>query len=253
MPTLNTARGALYVADYRRPVTGAAPMLMLHGAGGSHLDIPPALRRAAALQPLAPDLNGHGRSPGDGHIRLEDHAADMLALLDALKQPAAFVLGHSMGGAVALLMALAAPERIAGLVIIGSAPRLPVSPRIIQGFQEDPSAAIAMIAAWMWPKGTPDAALAQTREHMASIRPQVTISDFLACNAYDISQQAGALTMPCLIVHGTHDRMVPIAEARSLAQTMPNAALAEYPEGGHMIHFEQAEAVRDAVIAWRGA
>jgi pimeloyl-ACP methyl ester carboxylesterase len=253
MPTLNTARGPLYVADYRRPNTGSAPMLMLHGAGGSHLDIPPMLRRAATLQPLAPDLNGHGRSPGNGHTRLEDHAADMLAVLDALELPTAFVLGHSMGGAVALMMALAVPQRVAGLVLIGSGSRLPVSPRIIQAFQENPTAAIAMITAWMWPKDTPDARLAQTREHMAAVRPQVIINDFLACDACDVSQQIGDLMTRCLILHGTLDRMMPIAGARDMARAMPRAALQEFPDGGHMIHFEQEEAVCAAVTAWRSA
>jgi len=79
MPLIQTPRGTLWVADHR--LTDTPPILLIHGAGGTHLDWGMPIRK---LSNLAPDLNGHGRSLGEGHLSLNDHADDLIALLDAL-------------------------------------------------------------------------------------------------------------------------------------------------------------------------
>ena len=66
MPTAITPQGALYYAGHVPTTVSYPPLVLVHGAGGSHLDWPPDLRRLAGMRVIALDLPGHGRSPGPG-------------------------------------------------------------------------------------------------------------------------------------------------------------------------------------------
>jgi pimeloyl-ACP methyl ester carboxylesterase len=94
------------------------PLLLLHGWPEFWLTWEPVMTRLADRFTLfAPDLRGFGDSdkPDDGPFGPEQHAADMLALLDALDLPQVGIVGHDVGGAVMQPLARSAPERIAGL------------------------------------------------------------------------------------------------------------------------------------------
>ena len=67
------------------------------------------IRQSCGVTPqgsIAPDLNGHGKTPGEGRTTIKDYADDMLALLDALEIEQCIAVGHSMGGAIAQTLAL---------------------------------------------------------------------------------------------------------------------------------------------------
>lgn len=111
------------------------PVLLLHGYTDTSRSFAPLLDRLAALRPdlrlIAPDQRGHGDSslPGDAAcpgapercFAVSDFAADALALLDALGIGRAHLVGHSMGSVIAQEIALAHPERVERLVLLGSA------------------------------------------------------------------------------------------------------------------------------------
>ena len=102
-------------------------MLFLHGfANDSHVwdEIAPVL--APHYRVLAHDHRGHGDSAWDleGRYDSQTMASDAEALLDALGIERVVLVGHSMGGRVAMLMASDVPEKIAGLVVVDSAPEL---------------------------------------------------------------------------------------------------------------------------------
>jgi 3-oxoadipate enol-lactonase len=102
---------------------GGRPFLLLHGFTGAKEDFTEWLDPLAArgLHAVAPDLRGHGRSakPGsDDAYSFAILAEDALALADALGWPRFALLGHSMGGMVAEVVATSAPERLTGLVLM---------------------------------------------------------------------------------------------------------------------------------------
>src|SRR5262249_60897529 len=80
---------------------------------------------------MALDLPGHGRSGGSIPKRIDDAAAVVAGFLDALRLPRVVIGGHSMGGAIAQQLALSYPERVAGLILIGTGARLRVLPRLL--------------------------------------------------------------------------------------------------------------------------
>lgn len=103
---------------------GRPPALVLHGLLGSARNWQTAGRDLAAhLHVLAPDARNHGRSPHAPEMSYEAMAGDLRALLDRLGLPRATLVGHSMGGKTAMLLACRQPERVARLVIVDIAPR----------------------------------------------------------------------------------------------------------------------------------
>jgi lipase len=97
------------------------PVLALHGVTGHGLRFRPLTERLTHLRWIAPDLRGHGRSPWVPPWRLEQHVADVLAVLDAQGVERAAVVGHSFGGAIAIHLARSAPERVERLVLVDPA------------------------------------------------------------------------------------------------------------------------------------
>jgi pimeloyl-ACP methyl ester carboxylesterase len=108
--------------EYEEHGAGQRPFVLVHGFTGSRDDFREQLPRLAERgRTLAPDLRGHGGSshPGGGAgYDLETLASDLAGFLDALGIEHCDLLGHSMGGMVALRLALAEPGRVASLVLM---------------------------------------------------------------------------------------------------------------------------------------
>src|SRR3989304_3693517 len=104
-------------------VGNGAPRLLLHGLGGSHDDWRLQMPAVAARhRVIVPDLRGFGASERREPFTIQQHARDMIALLAALSIERVHVVGLSMGGAVAIELALRAPARVASLVLVNTAP-----------------------------------------------------------------------------------------------------------------------------------
>jgi pimeloyl-ACP methyl ester carboxylesterase len=107
---------------FREYGTGA-PLLALHGLLGSSANwVSVARRLADRHRVLLPDLRNHGRSPHAPGMDYGELARDVLGLLDRLGLDRAALLGHSMGGKVAMTLALGARERVTRLVVVDIAP-----------------------------------------------------------------------------------------------------------------------------------
>ena len=100
-----------------------APVVMLHGLFGSASNWGRIQRRLAETRlVLAMDLRNHGASPHGAAVDYATMAADVIETLDAEGIGAAAVIGHSMGGKVAMQMALSMPERVSRMVVADIAP-----------------------------------------------------------------------------------------------------------------------------------
>ncbi len=245
MPVTN----GIYYAETGSTAPGA-PLLLIHGSGGSHLDWPGSLRRVAGRRVLTIDLPGHGRSTLPGRDLVADYAADVIGLLDALSIPAAVVAGHSLGGAVAQQMALSYPDRVAGLILVGTGARLRVHSTILDHIVPEPVETGAMIVQWEYAPGTSQAVLDKSQRQLLTTDPQVIRGDYSACNRFDIMADVGRIMAPALIIVGSEDRMTPVKYSEYLAKNLPNAKLVVIEKAGHMVALEQSEAVARAVQEW---
>ena len=103
---------------------GAPPLVVLHGLLGSSRNWQMTGRDLAAhFHVLAPDLRNHGASPHGEAMDYEAMAGDVVAWMDARGIARAHLMGHSMGGKVAMLLACRHPERVERLVVVDIAPK----------------------------------------------------------------------------------------------------------------------------------
>jgi pimeloyl-ACP methyl ester carboxylesterase len=245
MPQVETRRGNVYFADHRRD--DAAPMVLIHGAAGSRLDWPLPLRKLGAV---VPDLNGHGKSSGEGRETIGEYADDMAALLDGLDIESAFVCGQSMGGAIALMMALEHPERVRGLILIASGARLRVHPDILTQARRNPAAVADILFKWLWSGETDEAMREKGKAAFMAQKPEVIARDYLACDAYDVRDRLGNVRAPSLVLCGTADVMAPPKYSEALAAGIPDATLRLFDGAGHNLHLERPVEVAAAMSGW---
>jgi len=221
--------------------------VLIHGVGGHHLSWPPQIRRLHDQRVYAVDLPAHGRSDGIGRQRIEDYANDVLALLDELRISRAVLIGHSMGGAIALDAAIRWPKRVLGLGLIGTGARLPVDPAILRNAAQEANTPVAVrqIGERSFAAATPARLRELALERMAATRPSVLHGDLMACDAFDRMVDLRSVTSPTLIVCGVEDQMTPPKYSQYLHQQIAGSVLHIVQEAGHMVMLEQPDRVAE--------
>jgi pimeloyl-ACP methyl ester carboxylesterase len=217
------------------------PLVLIHGAGGSHLHWPPELRRMADEVVYSLDLPGHGRSGGDPEVSIEGYEHRLMIWMDQLDLESAVLVGHSMGGAIAMTIALEAPQRVQGLILVGSGARLRVHPQIL-ALTEDknlyPQAA-ALVTQWAFSEHASERMMELAQKRMAEVPASVVHADFVACDHFDIMERLGEITAPTLVLCGDQDQLTPMKYSKYLAETMPHARLVVIETAGHMVMLER--------------
>jgi len=226
------------------------PLLLIHGAGGTHMHWPAALRRLAGWNVYALDLPGHGKSTGPGRNSIAAYRDVVYSFCQTLGLERVVLAGHSMGGAIVQEFALHYPGRLAGIVLVGTGARLRVAPAILDGIRSDFAATARTIADWVHDKNTPEQLKRLYLQSVLENDPQVMYDDFYACDQFDRRADAARIATPALVVCGSNDVMPPPKFSESLAQSLPHARLALIPNTGHMVALEAPEEVATAVEAF---
>lgn len=226
MPTITVDHAEIY---YARHGTAGVPLVCLHGAGGSHAGWYNAVKLLHHVSAVALDLPAHGQSTGQGRDSVAAYAEVVTGVLDALdlpagSGPAAVFAGHSMGGAIALWLALHQPERVRALVLAGTGAKLRVHPDILQAAKEGR------------PVGS--AAVLGGQSYSSSVRPptaapEVVYGDWVACDAFNVMDRLGEIHVPTLVLVGANDMMTPPKYAGFLAHGIKGASLVTIEGAGH--------------------
>lgn len=196
---------------------------MLHGyqAGAAYWFPHPLPRLSAEHHVLAPDLPGFGRSGPMAEYSLAAYTQVLSRFLDKLNVERVNLLGHSMGGQVAIALAATHPERINKLVLVDSA-GLPL-PKPLWGMPLRMLADRSSLYFGLYP--TLMRLSARMRAGREGIRMLVQ---------EPITSSLRALTMPTLVVWGAQDRIVPLKYGRQLAKGIANSRLVVISGTGHL-------------------
>jgi pimeloyl-ACP methyl ester carboxylesterase len=244
----------------RAHVAGRPYALFLHGAGFDHTAWALQSRWLAfrGWNVLSPDLPGHGRSAGAPLTSIRAMADWSDRLLQSVGADSAVVIGHSMGALIALELARTAPARVARLLLIGAAGRMPVHPDLIDAARRNHHDAIDMMNLWghgqlaglggsrapgVWMVGAAERILERAA-------PGVLHADLSACNAFDGLSGNEAITAPALLVCGERDMMTPLRNARALASALPRAEMRILKGAGHMLLAERPNDLVAAMADW---
>lgn len=254
--------------DYERSGQGP-PLLMIMGMSGTALSwgepfLEP-LRRDFDV--IAYDHRGVGASSRlDGPLTIRQMAGDAAGLLAALELDSAHVLGISMGGMIAQELALAAPERIRTLALgctyCGGPGSALAAPAALAGLTEAMMSGDrerALRASWeinVSPAMAADEdAYARFTEIAMRRRVSVPVimAQMQACAAHDTQARLAQLRMPTLVVHGTVDELLPVANGRLIGSLIPGAQLEILDGVGHLFFWERPELAAELLRAHAAA
>jgi pimeloyl-ACP methyl ester carboxylesterase len=246
MPTA----GSIYYFTSKPQDNDHPVLLLIHGAGGTHLHWPYNLRRLNNHRVLAPDLPGHGKSDGLGEQAIEKYVWRITEWLEQIGVEKASVVGHSMGGAIAQTLALQHPELVDRLVLVSTGAALPVNPDLLEKISSPATApaALDLITKWSYSKNVDPKLLQQARQRMDEIRPTVIYGDFVACSQFNTSEHLSKIKAPTLVLCGEQDKMTPLRFSSQLQENIPDASLSIIPEAGHMVMLEQPEKVAAEIL-----
>ena len=262
--------GGVVLAVTSRGNREAPPVVVLHGFTGSATTmagVSAALGEAYRVHAL--DLVGHGESdaPSDPALyTMERCVSQVLAVLDALGIRRAHFVGYSMGGRVALSLAVARPTRVASLVLIGVSPgerdpaaraaRVEADASLAQAILE--GGIEAFVDRWMAlplfasQRRLGEEALAEARTQRLACRPHGLANSLRGMGSGampPLHAHLAGLDIPVLWVVGAEDTKFR-ALADGLRGALPRAQVRVIPEAGHAAHLEQPAAFGAGCLAF---
>lgn len=246
------------------------PLVLLHGSGpgvsafSNWHGVTPLL--TGQFRTIAPDIAGYGLTEfrSDGRYDIKRWSAHLLAFLDALGVERAVLVGNSFGGALAVATAVFAPERVAGLVLLGTpAGEFPMTTGLRSGWYYEPS---------------PENMRAILREF--PFDPEIVTEEMVG-QRYELSARPGAqeafrrlvpepsgadggtvrgagagflakVSAPTMIVHGQQDRVVPLEAGLFASRHIPGSDLHVFGRCGHWVQLERPEAFAQQVALFAG-
>ncbi|CAG1014699.1 3-oxoadipate enol-lactonase [Anaerolineales bacterium] len=262
MPTLNiSASVRLHYLDENPD--GQPTVLALHGLGATgeswRLQIP-ALTNVG-LRVLAPDARGFGQSTYPGKLSIAEMAADMARLIEALKVAPVSVVGISMGGTLALQLALDCPHLVSKLVLVNTFAHLR-----IQGLSQYAYYVLRFIL--VHTLGIPTQARTVTKRifphpdqeslrqelyaQIIQANPSAYRAALRALARFDATHRLGTLNVPTLVVTGDADTTVRPENQFNLAAGIRGAQHVIIPGGGHAVTAEKPAEFNRMLIEFLG-
>src|SRR5216684_7896821 len=238
-------RGATTLPDVIPDFSQGKKILFIHGAGSNghtwH-------RQGETLDkhhsPIALDLPGHGRSAGvEGLRTVADYADFIAAFLDTLKIKSVVILGHSMGGAIAMDLALRHSSRVEALILSCTAAKFNVSAERVEALRA------VMMGRAPQAFNTDGYSPSTIKENFDVVRegwmeqiktdPRVRYTDILACSQVDLCDAIAKIDKPTLVLAGADDKGTTPADAEFIAGKIRGATAKIVADAGHYIPRER--------------
>lgn len=259
MPTFARADVTLHYE-----IDGSGPPVMLIAGTASDsaswgLLVPALAERFTVIRP---DNRSTGRTrPLDAPLSLEHWADDALALAAALDRGPVAVVGHSLGGMIAMAMAARDPKAVARLVLLASAPmRMARNTALFDLLLrlrldgQPPDLWLRAFLPWLFhPRffdtpGQLDAAIAQALAYPYSQAPEQMRAQVAALDRADAASLAAHVRCPTLAVLASDDLLIPPGPAREALRAIPDLQWSEISHAGHSLHWDAPEAVLAVLV-----
>ena len=233
---------------------GSGPALLaVHGSGGSHRLWSAQARLAVDWPLVAVDLSGHGESDDvtaePGYETLSAYVDDAVAVAEAVG--AEVLLGHSLGGAVALTAALERDLDLSGLLLTGTGPQLPVLDDVLQWVAEDVEPVIEFFHE---PDhlfhDADDATLELSQAALRETGSDILERDFRTAHTFDVRGELSAIDVPTLALVGEYDRLTPPYYHEQLCAELSDCEVTVLDDAAHLAMLEVPEQFNDAVSAF---
>ena len=229
------------------------PLVFIHGSGDSGRVWRLQIEHFGTERAFALDLPGHGQRPDTlpAEVTIQEYAQAAYNIVTQelhLQKP--IIVGHSLGGAIALTMALEYGNELGGIVLIGTGARLRILPTLLADAKSMPEQARSRLSHMAVATTTTPAVSQAVVQEQAIPGPNILYRDLAACDVFDIMQRLYEISIPTLIVCGTEDQLTPVKYSTYLHQHISGSTLRIIPNAGHYVMREQPQAVNAAIDEW---
>ena len=224
-------------------------LVFIHGAGGAGTFWQAQIEGLAGrFNTIAIDLPGHGASDGGAKDRIEDYALAVADFMKAMEVPNPIFCGFSMGGAITLQILLDCPDLARAGILICSGATMKVGPAIFESIQNDYNGFVEFICKIAASKKSDPEVVLPFRDDFFSLKAEVTLGDFRACNRFDVTDKLSSITVPVLVMTAEDDKLTPPQNGEALARGIENATRAHIIDAGHIVAIEKSDEVNQKIL-----
>ncbi|UCG01024.1 MAG: alpha/beta hydrolase [Candidatus Heimdallarchaeota archaeon] len=229
--------------NYYKPTKPDTPNLVfIHGAGGdkTQWEKQRIFFQQYGWGVISLSLPSHGQSPHAVSLSLDNYVETVYEILINQNLENVVLIGHSMGGAIALQFTLKYPGSIIDkLILIGTGAKLKVAPTFFDAIETDFDRFLELLGRFAFHEKT----IAQIKlENEKALRRNggaIILQDFKICDSFDIRLDLHKITKQTLIIVGQDDQMTPVKYSTFLHENIKNSQLSIIPEAGHYVFQEK--------------
>ncbi len=225
-------------------------LVLLHSAGATPAIWDRVRANLIGVPVFVPAMPGrHGAGPPSDQVA--SHAAAVLRAMDGAGVERAAIGGHSLGGAVALWLAIHHPARVAGLGVINAGARMRVAPQMLEALPDGLAPIVELVATSNFPPGVPKEWIEERRATYEAVGGETLLADLTACDRFDVLDRLWEIRCRTQVLAGAVDTLTPPRFARVMAERISAARFIEYAGAGHMLPIERpAEVAGELAVLW---
>ena len=231
------------------------PLVFIHGAMGTHAQWAKQSQVFSEnYQVCTIDLPAHGRSESiSEEISITTYASVVSEVIRRLELENSVICGHSMGGAIALQIALDGSNLLGALVGVGTGAKLGVHPDILTKIRTGFKETVDLIYdQWAFSKSTERSVMETVKAQVLEINSNIALADWEACDAFDcrIRLQEESFHLPTLMIVGEEDKLTPVRYSKYIVEQLPGSTMKIIPNAGHYVMLEQPENFNHALLSF---
>ena len=228
--------------------SGVPNLVFIHGAGGDKTQWKnqQSFFRQYGWGIISLSLPNHGES-SPSELSLDNYVRVVRELIINQNWKNVTLVGHSMGGAIALQFALLYPEYLDNLILIGTGAKLKVAPVIFDTIKKDFNEFLQSLSNLAFHETTTTQVRVDNEVTLRRNGADIFFQDFEICDSFDIRSDLNKITKKTLIIVGEDDMMTPVKYSKFLQEYLMQSHLAIIPETSHYVFLEKPLTVNNEI------
>jgi len=250
MPTKQINGDEIYYISSNKIDSSKPTLFLLHGAGQSHLTWEYQVEFLSSLNDfnfLIPDLPGHGKSKGEGLKSVSEYTEFLKELINELGLKEIIFIGHSMGGAIAQVLALDRPEYLKAIILVCTGALMSVARETLLAVKNNYNTFCEISPTRSFTEKAPEILKTKFKEGLLNTDQKVVYHDLIACNKFDISDKVSDINIPTLIIAGKEDILTPVKYSEYLNHQIYDSELTFIEGSGHFVMQEKRDEFNEVI------